>query len=68
MRVSGKLIGVTWTLVFLALMQAGVAAGDLVGVRERLLAMDDEMKPAQREAMEPAGAIRDSSTTTAKCS
>lgn len=55
MRVSGKLIGVTWTLVFLALMQAGVPAGDLMGVRERLLAMDDEMKPAQREAMEPGG-------------
>ena len=55
MRVSGKLIGTIWTLVLLGLTQIGFASGDRMGARERLLAMDDEMKPAQMEAMEPGG-------------
>lgn len=55
MRVSGKLIGIIWTLALLGLTQIGFAAGDRMGARERLLAMDDEMKLAQQEAMEPGG-------------
>jgi hypothetical protein len=47
MRAAGKLIGIASTLVLLGLTQAGLAAGDRMRARERLLAQNDDMKPKQ---------------------
>jgi hypothetical protein len=55
MRVSCKLIGITSTLVLLAMTQAGLAAGDRMRAGERLLAQNDSMKPKQPEPMGAGG-------------
>ncbi len=55
MRVSCKLIGIASTLVLLSMTQAVFAAGDRMTAGERLLAMDDDMKPKQPDPMGSGG-------------
>lgn len=55
MKVSCKLIGVASTLVLLGMTTAVFAAGDRIRAGERLLAMDDGMKPKQPDAMGSGG-------------
>jgi len=55
MRDSCKLIGVASTIVLLGMPTAAFAAGEQIRVGERLLAMDDGMKPKQPDSMGSGG-------------
>jgi hypothetical protein len=55
MKVSCKLIRIVSILILLGLTHTGFAAGDRMRAGERLLAMDDDMKPKQPDSMGSGG-------------